>query len=202
MKLYILIFSLLFGTILYAQNDYTIQINDQVLDVALEKEYQININGKPVKFKVQAKDTITYKSNLFSFKHSKDYKVSKSIIDAGIDQQMIMTADGTGIAIQQYSSYNPTLLNEIMMAEITKESLSYGYKLEREDYNRRLTSGQEIRVNKAILKYKDDTNIFEVASIGEKDEGIIIITMKMDDNTTSEGQKIIDFMWNTLEYKL
>lgn len=202
MKPYFFLLSLLFGTIMYAQNDYTIHINGQVLDFSLDKEYEIKVNGKPVQFKVQAKDTLKYKSTLFSFKHSKDYKVSKSIIDTGIDQQMIMTADGTGIAIQQYTNYNPTMLNEVMMTEITKESLSYGYQLEREDYDRKLTSGQEIRVNKAILKYKDDTNIFEVASIGDKDEGIIIITMKMDDNTSSEGQKIIDFMWNTLEYKL
>lgn len=202
MKLHLLIFSLLFGTIMFGQDDYTIQINNQVLDLTLDKEYKVTINGNPVTFKVQAKDTLTYRSDLFSFKHSKDYKVSKSTIDVGINQQMIMTADGTGIAIQQYTSYNPTMLNEIMMAEITKESLSYGYKLERQDYDRKLISGQEINVNKAVLKYKDDTNIFEVASIGTKDEGIIIITMKMDDNTKSEGQKIIDFMWATLEYKL
>lgn len=169
--------------------------------MALEKEYRVIVNGQSVKFKIYAKDTITYNGTLFTFKHSKDYKVVKSIIDIGIDQQMIMTAEGTGLAVQQYTNINPTMLNEIMLAEITKESLNYGFKLERQDYERQLVSGQEIIVNKAILKYKDETNIFEVASIEGKDEGIIVITMKMDDNANGNGQKIIDFMWNTLEYK-
>lgn len=201
MRYYFLAFSLFACSLMFGQSDYTIKINGKVHDLTLEKEYQITVDGKPVKFKVHAKDTITYNDILFSFKHSKDYKVSKSIIDTGIDQQMIMTAEGTGVAIQQYTSLNPTMLNEIMLTEITKESLSYGYTFERMDYERKLVSGQEVTVNKAVLKYKDDTNIFEVASIGNKDEGIIIITMKMDDNLSSEGQKIIDLMWDTLVYK-
>lgn len=201
MKNYLLTLAFLAFAVGFGQSDYTIEINDTILDLSLEREYQIEIDGKPVKFTVRAKDTLTYNAILFSFKHSKDYKVSKSVIDVGIDQQMIMTAEGTGIAIQQYTSINPTMLNDIMMTEITKESLSYGYQLERKDYKRRLISGQEIKIDKAILRYKDETNIYEVASIGNKDEGLIIITMKMDNNISSEGQKIIDLMWDTLEFK-
>src|SRR5690554_4676794 len=115
MKFYLLTFSLFVCSLLFGQKDYTIEINDQVYDVTLEKEYQITLNSKPVTFKVHAKDTITYNDSLFRFKHSKDYKVSKSTIDVGIDQHMIMTANGTGIAIQQYTNFNPTLLNEMMM---------------------------------------------------------------------------------------
>lgn len=201
MKNYLLTLAFLAFAVGFGQSDYTIEINDTILDLSLEREYKIEIDGKPVKFTVRTKDTLTYNAILFSFKHSKDYKVSKSVIDVGIDQQMIMTAEGTGIAIQQYTSINPTMLNDIMMTEITKESLSYGYQLERKDYKRRLISGQEIKIDKAILRYKDETNIYEVASIGNKDEGLIIITMKMDNNISSEGQKIIDLMWDTLEFK-
>ncbi len=201
MKLYFLPLAfLIFGTS-FGQEDFSILIDGKAMDIALDKEYQVTIRGKDVKFTVQAKDTLTYIGDLFSFKYSKDYKVTKSIIDDGIDQQMIMTADGTGVAVQQYTNFNPTLLNEIIMDEITKESISYGYESVRQDYDIRLLSGQQITVNKTVLTYKGETNIYEVASIGKKDEGIVIITMKMNDNPTSDGQKVIDLLWNTLEYK-
>ena len=201
MKKYLLFFSILACTFMYGQHNYTITIDGLVQEIALDTEYQITVKGKKHTVKVTAKDTVTYQGKLFSFKHSKDYKVTKTAIDFGIDQQMIMAADGTGIAIQQYHYYDPTMLNEIMMTEVTKESLSYGYEMEREDYERKLSSGHDITVNRAVLRYKGDINIYEIASVGNKDEGIIVLTMKMNDNRDSEGQKIIDTMWETLKYQ-
>ncbi|WP_242202820.1 hypothetical protein [Aestuariivivens insulae] len=157
--------------------------------------------GEIFTIKLKAKDTLTHDDNLYSFKFPKDYKVSKAIIDDGIHQIMIMTAEGSGILIQQYINFNPTMLNEMMINEATKESINYGFKMKRQDYNRDLISGQKINVDKAILKYKDEINIYEIASIGNRDEGIIIITMRMDDDEGTQGQKIIDLMWNTLIYK-
>ena len=45
------------------------------------------------------------------------------------------------------------MLNDMMLFEVTKESVSYGYTLKREDYKRKLVSGQEIDVIKAVLTF-------------------------------------------------
>ncbi|RSK41346.1 hypothetical protein [Mangrovimonas spongiae] len=185
----------------FSQNDYKIQINDTILEISLDKQYNITLDKKEIQFKIISKDTLIYNDDLFSFNYSKDYKVSQTIIDEGIKQFMIMTAEGSGILIQKYSTINPTMLNEMMIAEVTKESLNYGFTLQREDYSRNLKSGQKIDVDKAILTYKDETNIYEVATIGEKDEGILIMTMIMDKTMSKQGKKIIELMWNSLTYK-
>ncbi|MCF7559439.1 hypothetical protein L3X39_02230 [Sabulilitoribacter multivorans] len=187
----------------FAQNDYFLQVNDSILEVALDKEYKININGKEVNFKVSVKDILLYDDDLFSFQYSKDYKITKTKIDEGIEQIMIMTAEGSGIMIQKYSSFNPTMLNEMMLNEITKESISYGYKLNREDYVRSLKSGKKIEVDKAVLTYKGEKNVYEISSIGNKDEGIMIMTMDMimDNKVNEQGQKLINLMWDSLNYK-
>ena len=88
-----------------------------------------------------------------------------------------------------------------MISEVTKESLNYGFKIERNDYTRKLKSGQKLDVDKAILTYKDETNIYEVATIGKKDEGILIMTMVMDEKMSKQGRKIIEMMWSSLIYK-
>ncbi len=186
---------------IYGQEDYMIKLNDTLIEISLDKEYPISFDGVNIKFKVIAKDTLIYNDDLYCFKHSKDYKVTKMLISEGIEQIMLMTAEGSGILIQKYSTVNPTNLNEMLISEVTKESLNYGYKLERKDYKRELKSGQELEVDKAVLTYKDETNIYEVASLGDKDEGILIMTMIMNEKQSEKGKKIIDLMWNTLNYK-
>lgn len=201
MKLALITLLILISIKSFSQNDYKIQINDIILEISLDKEYNITLDEKEIKFKIVTKDTLVYEDDLFSFNYSKDYKISQMTIKEGIEQIMLMSAGGSGILIQKYSTINPTTLNEMMISEVTKESLNYGFKLKREDYTIKLESGQKLDVDKAILTYKDETNIYEVASIGNKDEGILIMTMVMDEKMSTQGRKIIDMMWNTLKYK-
>ena len=188
------------STVAFGQDDYKIEINGVSQDISLDKEYVLPINGKNVTIKVLAKDVVVYKDELFSFDHSKDYKISKTKIEGGIEQLMLMTAEGSGILIQKYETIDPTGLNNLMISEITKESINYGFKMDRQVITKELKSGQKIKVDKAVLTYKDEVNIYEVMSIGKKDEGIVVVTMIMDKTQSAQGEKIIDLMWKTLAF--
>jgi hypothetical protein len=183
------------------QEDYTININDTALKISLDKRYELIVNGKKLVFLVSSNDTLAYDDNVINFQYPKGFNVSRAKLEDGIEQIMIVSADGSGIVVQKYSTVNPSMLNEMMLSEVTKESINYGYILKREDYQKTIKTGQKINVNKAVLKYKDEVNIYEVASIGKKDEGILIMTMKMDNDKNSSGQKLIDLMWATLALK-
>lgn len=182
-----------------AQENYKIEIDGKTTEIELDKSYEIKIGDKTHNVKVSSKDTLVYKDEKISFKYLKDYKITTSNIEEGLKQLTLMTADGSGFVVQIYSNVNPKLLNEIMLDEVTKESVSYGYKLERKDYERTLPSKQKVKVSKAFLSYKDDINIYEVATLGTKDEGVLIMSMRMDNEKNSEGQKLIDLAWNTLK---
>ena len=181
------------------QEDYLLNINGNSFNVSLDKEYNISVNGQNLKFVFKQKDTLLYIDTLYSFQYPKGVKVSKKIIDEGIDQISILTAEGSGLIIQSYKSLNPTTLNELMLSELTKESISYGYESKRTNYKIKLNSGKEIEVTKAVLRYKDDINIYEVASIGKKDAGILIFTIRMDEDANNLGQQISDLMWKSLK---
>lgn len=201
MRKYLLISLIFVSLYVNGQEDYTITIGGKTQDISLDKKYELTINGQKTTFIVSSKDTLLYNDDAYSFRYLKDYKVSKLVIDEGIEQIMLMTAEGSGILIQKYSTINPTMLNEMMLNEITKESLSYGAELTRKDYKRKLISGQTVDVDKAVLTYKDDTSVYEIASIGQKDEGIIIATMITDETMSDQGRKIIDLLWSSLTYK-
>lgn len=201
MKLtYLLLFFVTINT--YSQEDYIVKINDTELEIALDSTYTLEIDNKSLNITFKSKDILVYDDSLFNFQYPSDFKVSKTIIDEGVEQIMLMTAEGSGILIQKYEGFNPTFLNEMMINEVTKESINYGFKLERKDYERKLKSEQTLNIDKAILTYKDETNIYEVATIGKKDEGILIMTMIMDTSINNEqGNKLIELMWNSLNYK-
>ena len=51
------------------------------------------------------------------------------------------------------------------------------------------------------LAYNDEINIYEIASIGKKDSGLILMAMEMSDIEGSSGKKMIELIWKTLEIK-
>lgn len=112
---------------------------------------------------------------------------------------MLMTAEGSGLLIQKYDAFNPSMLNELMLNEITKESLNYGFEMKRMDYERTLKSGEKLKVLKAVLSYKGEVNVYEISSYGKKDEGIMIMTMTMNQDISKIGTKMINLMWESLE---
>lgn len=184
---------------LIAQENYKIEIDGKTTEIELDKNYEIKIDNKIHKIKVASKDTLVYKDDKISFKYLKNYKIATTQLEDGLKQMMLMTADGSGFIIQIYSNMNPSMLNEIMLNEVTKESVSYGFELERKDYERKLSSNQKVKINKAFLTYKDEVNIYEIATIGSKDEGILIMSMRMDNEKNSEGQQLIDLAWSSLK---
>jgi len=95
---------------------------------------------------------------------------------------------------------NPIGLNETMLREMTKEDVSLGYTMKREDTTRTLASGQTVKVNKAVLTFKEDKYTFEVASIGSFDEGILVITIDAGLDYTGRGKEMIKLLWESLRY--
>ncbi|AXG74184.1 hypothetical protein DVK85_08005 [Flavobacterium arcticum] len=201
LKLPFFCFLLFISFAVSAQEDYLIEINGKVMPIALDRDYETTVGGKKVAFKVFSKDTLTYNDDLFSFKYSKDFKASRVDLESGISQVMVMTAEGSGFIIQKYDGINPEMLNELMLNEVVKESVDYGYEIRREDYVFKMKSGRDLEVGKAVLTYKGDTSIYEVASIGSRDAGILVLTMISTEEYSEASRNLIDTMWKTLAYK-
>lgn len=198
---YLLLVALVYTVTLHSQKDHIISIANQEMEVELDKEYSVEIDGKEITFSLRAKDTLTYQDEMFSFNYPKEYKISRTNLGDGVTQFVIINGEGSGFMIQKFTNMSPEMLNEMMLNELTKESVNYGFALERKDYSKVLRSGNEVHIDKAVLNYKGDTNIYEVMSVGKKDEGILVVTMAMDAEMSSASKKLITMMWDSLEYK-
>ena len=195
--------ALLISLISYSQEkgNYIIIINNDSIQVDLNKNIQYKkSSGEELTIKVIQPQILTYSDDMISFNHDKSLSVSDSKIEEGIEQCMIMKSTGNGFMIQKYKTIDPSSLTQLMMNEITKESVNYGYAKTEKPFKKKLKSGQTIEGIQATLTYKGENEVYTVATYGAKDEGVIVVTMLLSEDY-KDDKKIIDLFLETLEIK-
>ena len=201
MKQLIYILAFLTSASVFSQQDFVLTINNKTYEVSLDEAYEFDVDGKSIELSITEKDTLLFDESFYSFNYIKSHQISRTEIEKGIEQIMMVTATGSGVLIQKYDSFDPTMLQEMMLNEVTKESVSYGYNIERKDYEKTLSSGQIIKILKAELEYKGEYETYEISAFGRKDEGILIMTMNILDDINEDGKNMIGLMWESLNIK-
>jgi hypothetical protein len=93
---------------------------------------------------------------------------------------------------------NPVMLNQLMLQEITKESVRAGGKLTQKAGSRKLADGKVLQGLTATVKSRTDQVAYEVMSYGTADQGVVVITSLDDDNTAAD-LPMIDKFWQSLK---
>lgn len=185
--------------LLQAQEKYRVRVNDTVIMAAPGVPYQLGSGNRAIHFFIEELDTLFYHTPMYGFRHFKEYKISKTEFSKNNFQLLLASPAGSGLLIQEFNTLNPEGIPEIMLKEITKEKISYGYVMTRSNYQRKIASGQSLDVIRAELKYKESMTVFEIAAFGGKDSGVLIITQLEDGDFSEEGKRIINLMWSSLE---
>ncbi len=194
------VFVILTAHLSYGQEpaNYEITIDGKKRDISLGREYQMKLrSGETVTVRVNRKAIVTYKDDFISFQHKSDLTVSSTDIGNGIRQTMTNTALGTLILFQEYSTMDPSTLIDMMLQELTKEQVQYGYALKKESFSRKLGDGTEFKGKMATLSYKDEVEYWSVLSFGKRGKGLLVIT-KIDKDNMKQEKDVIDLMWNSL----
>jgi hypothetical protein len=191
-----------FQTFADETKNYEITINGKTYDVSLGREYQAQLDsGKTVTFKIDKKAIMIYRDDFISFRHKNDLTISAKNIGSGIRQTMTNTAVGTLILFQEYSSMNPSSLVNLMLQELTKEQVSYGYKIQKNATSKTLKDGTTLKGKKAVLTYGNEEEHWTILAYGKRDRGLLVITKIDKDNMVAE-KDILDLMWNSLNISI
>lgn len=182
------------------EGNYILIIDNDSIQVDLDNPFNYKTSsGKELNINLIQPTLLTYADDMISFKHDKALSVSNTKLDVGIVQLMVMRSTGNGFMVQEYTTINPAMLTSLMMNEITKQNVSYGYTKTEEPFSKKLKSGHTIEGTQATLTYKGEKEIYTVATYGAKDEGILVVTMLLTEDF--DDQKFIDLFLNTLEIK-
>ncbi|NJB70787.1 hypothetical protein GGR42_001249 [Saonia flava] len=182
--------------------NYLLIINNDTTKINLKQAFEYKAKkGELLTIIVDQPAIQTYSDEMISFQYDKAYGASKTKIDMGIEQIMVMSSDGNGFIVQKYSSMDPSGLINLMMSELIKESITYGYKKTEEPYTKELKSGQTIKGIKNTLEYKGEEIVYMVGAHGGKDEGVLIVTMLQDASYTQNGLPMINLFLDSLQIK-
>lgn len=182
-----------------ADHGYTIEIDGKRYQIELGKDYgHTTAGGDTIRYKVDRADVVRYRSDLLSFDHKSEYTPTRSEIGEGRFQTLLVSGQGNGVLIQEYATMNPSTLVDFMLREITKEDVEYGHQLKEYAYKKTLPGGQVLTGKRARLRYNGSETTYTVSAFGERDRGVLVVTMLHKDDEETEGH-IIDLMWNTLE---
>lgn len=187
-------------TIAQENENYIVIINGDSIQIDLDTTIQHKTSsGDELSIKVVQPKLLTYSDDMVSFKYDKAFSISDTKINEEVSQCMVMTSTGTGFLVQRYNTIDPSSLTELMLNEIIKESLNYGYTKKEKKFKKKLISGHTIEGIQATLTYKGTEQFYTVATYGDKDEGILVVTMEL--NPDFNEKKMIQTFLNTLKVK-
>ena len=132
--------------------------------------------------------------------HRKTLNPVKTDLGEGVSQTMLMSAKGTGVLIQEYQNVSPQSLVDLMINELTKEEVEYGYKKTEEKVEKKI-DGKVLSGKRAETAYGEDHWVREVYVLGGKDCGVLVVTV-IEKNSSGEEQFIIDEFWEKLKITL
>jgi hypothetical protein len=187
---------------LSGESNYILKINGEDIAIDLDKEVNYTLSsGEKLNITLSQPDELVYTDHMLTFKYSKEFGISRTKVDEGIDQLGLMTSRGNGFFIQEYETITPTFFTAMMINEITKESVNYGYEKVERPFSKKLSNGKELNGVEATLTYNGDVEVYTVSTYGAKDKGVIVITMMIDPFYKDLDQPIMDLLYKSLEIK-
>ena len=156
--------------------------------------------GKKSKVTLERNDFATFSGGSFSFVHPSTISVTKTDLGEDITQYLMASALGTIVVVQEYGKMNPVSLNQLMLQEMTKESVQAGAALTQEPTTRKLADGKELTGIRAQVKTRTDTADFEIVGFGRADQGLLFITRVAGEDAAAE-KPLIDKFWQSLKLK-
>jgi len=181
---------------------FKLTIDGVAVDIDAGESVDVTLpDGKKARATLQRNDFATFSGDHFSFVHPSDVQVTKTDLDEHTSQYLMASALGTIVILQEYSAMNPVALNQLMLQEMTKESVQAGATLTQEPTTRKLADGRELTGIRATVKTRTESADYEVLSFGASDQGVIMVTRLGEENAKTEGP-LIDKFWQSLQIKL
>lgn len=182
--------------------NYVITIDGKEVEVDEDKEGSVTLeNGQTVKVLLKKKDILTYATDSFSFDHSKHYTPARTDLGANVFQSMLVTPIGTAVMIQEYKTLNPANLIDMMVDELTKEEVNYGYKLTESPETMTLADGTVLKGKKVVTTHDEGAYTRYILAASGKGKGNLFITQIERDNEENEAE-VIDLFWKSLKVNL
>ena len=177
--------------------NYILTVDGKLYDVNLGEEISVPMDdGSFIKVRVDQKDYVAFQTDNYSFEHPSGFSPARTDLGDGIFQTMIATPTGALVLVQEYMSMDPYGMVDMMIHELTKEEVEYGYKLT-ETGERMTINGQMFTGKKVMSEYKGEVTERYVMTYSGRDSGLLIIT-NLNDIHNAKDIELIEHFWQSI----
>jgi len=178
--------------------NYVLTIDGKSQDIDLGQASAITLeNGQTLELLLSKKDILNFKTNNFSFDYPSEFTPARTNLGDGIYQTMLATPMGSLILVQEYENMDPSSMIDMMVHELTKEEVQYGYKIDKTE-EAKSVNGNTFKGQKAVATYKDEQNIRYVMTYSARDAGLLVVTM-LDKTAPEKDIKMVEDFWSSLK---
>lgn len=181
---------------------FKLSIDGVAVDIDPGESFDVTLpDGKQAKVRLDRNAFATFSGEAFSFVHPSGISVTKTDLGSGIMQYLMASALGTIVVVQEYGKMNPVSLDQLMLQQMTKESVQAGAELTQQKATRKLADGKELTGIRATVKTRTESADYEIVGFGLPDRGLLFITRVDGENAETE-KPLIDKFWESLKIKL
>lgn len=197
-KLLASVLTLVLTSVPVLAGNYVLIIDGKSQEIDLGQKSTVTLgNGQNVEITVEKKAVLNFKTNNFSFDYPSEYTPARTDLGDGIFQTMLATPMGSLILVQEYENMDPSDMTDMMLRELTKEEVQYGYKIDKTEVTKSI-NGKVFKGKKAVATYKDEQNTRHVMTYSAKDAGLLVVTM-LDKGAPEKDIKMIENFWKSLK---
>lgn len=178
--------------------NFTLTINGKKFEVDLDTVKVIKVGGRTLRLKLAKKTVVQFKTKNFAFDHPSRLAPSRTSLGNGIFQTMMASPVGTLIMVQEYTTLDPSGLVDLMVGELTKEEIKYGYKIVKKDISRKLASGARLKGKLVTSTYRTKVIVRQVLTFKAQDAGVLLVT-QIEKASPAAELKVIDTFYKTLK---
>ncbi len=203
MKNILSIFSLLFIlSNVHAQERYLLIMGKDTLSITTDRQYVfLTSDGREMPIELIKQKIQTFENRQIRFQYPSKFELSTTDLGDGVEQVTVLSPDGTGFFVQQFSNSQPGDVVNLMMAELTKDAIQSGYGATEETFEKILRDGKLLLGRKRTLTYRGNLETYTVASFGAQNRGVLVVMVNNNSGNTKESQDLIDLLLETLEVK-
>lgn len=182
------------------EKNYILEIDGDTIHTSLNESISFKTkDGKSHNITLKKKEFLEYKKGPVSFMYPSKYSITSSIVEDGVEQVILLSAVGTGILIQVYSTMNPENgIGEVLLNEITIDDKNAGYKEVRSEISKTISGPLVLKGKKTILSLDEEVNTYSIFTYGKGKKGVCILELDMGENSEDEINLLKTF-WKSLK---
>lgn len=182
--------------------DFDLTIDGKKLEISPGQQTSVQLqDGKTVSVLLERKKIVRYEDDLLTFSYPGVFSVSKKQLSEHTDQLMLASAGGTLLLVQEYRTLDPSSLIETLFKALTKNEISYGYKVEKTPLVTLSPEGKKFEGITALLTLGVKKTVYTIQAYGFKDSGVVVVT-RIGENEDAIAKELTDEFWKSVTVKL